>query len=338
MIIRENVPLSSLTTFRVGGNARFVTECESKEDVKDALVFAREQKLPWSVLGEGSNVLAKDGGYPGVVIAMRIPDTAAVESDQGILLTAGAGVHWDTLVHDAAARGLWGLENLAGIPGTVGAAPVQNIGAYGMEVKDTLYEVHVINARTGEEQVFANDACDFGYRESRFKKEPELVIVSVSFLLQRDGEPQIGYKDLAAAAAQGIDLTTPESIGNAVRAIRARKFPDLSVVGTAGSFFKNPTIPGVTYDTLKERYPDMPGFPNEHGVKIPLAYVLDHILDLRGYTEGNISLFTQQPLVLVTHEGATEEEIDTFADAIEARVREATGIAIEREVQSFPKH
>ena len=336
MIIRENVPLSSLTTLRVGGNARFVIECESEEDVTSALAFAREPDLPWSVLGEGSNVLAHDEGYEGVLLLMRIPGITVSAQDGAALLTVGAGVNWDECVREAARQGLWGIENLAGIPGTVGAAPVQNIGAYGMEVKDTLYELRVIDADSGEEHALANDECAFGYRESRFKKEPSLIITSVSFLLCKDGEPQVGYKDLAAAAAEGADLSSPESIGNTVRAIRAHKFPDLARVGTAGSFFKNPTVPKNDFDALKRQYADLPGFPNEHGVKVPLAFVLDHMLNLKGYTEGNVALFEKQPLVLVAKEGSTTKEIDAFADRIAARVHDATGVRIEREVRSFP--
>lgn len=336
MILEEHVPLSSRTTLRVGGSARFVVECSSVEDVRDALAFAKEHALPWGVLGEGSNVLAHDTGYEGVVLLMRIPEIIETVQNGAVLLSAGAGVSWDALVRYAAARELWGIENLAGIPGTVGASPVQNIGAYGTEVKDTLHDVRAIDADTGKERVFTNAECAFGYRESRFKKEPNLVITSVSFLLRKDGEPQVAYKDLQVAAAEGKDLSSPESIGNAVRTIRARKFPDLSLVGTAGSFFKNPTIPATDFDTLKQQHADLPGFPNEQGVKVPLAFVLDHVLNLKGYTEGNVSLFEQQPLVLAAKDGATADEIDTFANRIAARVHEATGIRIEREVRSFP--
>jgi len=336
MIVREQIPLASLTTLRVGGNAQFVLECESREDVGAAILFAQDQNLPWSALGEGSNVLALDEGYNGVVIALRIPGITAVDSNESVILTAGAGVSWDALVKEAAAQNLWGLENLAGIPGTVGAAPVQNIGAYGAEVKDTLYEIEVFDTETGDMRIFSNKECAFGYRDSRFKHDKRFVILSVSFRLLKSAMPNISYKDLTTAQEQGADLSTPASIGDAVRAIRARKFPDLTKVGTAGSFFKNPTISNEAYESLKERYPDMPGFPNDEGVKIPLAYVLDHVLNLRGYKEGNVSLFTEQPLVLVAHEHATEKEIDTFANAISARVHDATGINVEREVQLFP--
>jgi UDP-N-acetylmuramate dehydrogenase len=336
MIVNENVPLSAHTTLRVGGTARFFIECTSQDDVKNSLVFSSERKLPWCVLGDGSNVLAHDDGYNGVVIAIRIPGIALVNAGEEVHITAGAGVSWDALVFEAAAQGLWGLENLAGIPGTVGAAPVQNIGAYGVEVKDTLKEVSVLDTRTGEICVLARDECEFGYRDSIFKSSTRFIILSVTFCLQKTAQPRIEYKDLKDALAQGIDLSTPASIGDAVRTIRARKFPDLSLVGTAGSFFKNPTITEEAYVSLKGSFADMPGFPNTLGVKIPAAFILDHVLSLRGYTEGNVSLFENQPLVLVAQKGATEREIDAFAKSIAARVFDSTGIVIEREVRNFP--
>lgn len=335
MIIRENISLATLTTLRVGGDARYVLECTSKEDVLEAVTFAQERELLWSVLGEGSNILASDEGYDGVVIALRIPGMDAAPSENSVLLTAGAGVTWDALVREAADQELWGLENLAGIPGTVGAAPVQNIGAYGAEVKDTLHTVEVLDTKTGSIKVFTNDECAFAYRDSRFKHEVRYIILSVSFLLSQVGQPDLAYKDLAAVYEQGEDLATPRAIGDSVRAIRGRKFPDLNEVGTAGSFFKNPTITKEAYTALKERYVDLPGFPNESGVKIPLAFILDKVLNLRGYTDGNVSLFENQPLVLVANSGATQKEIDTFAVRIASRVMDATGIVIEREVRDF---
>lgn len=336
MIIHEYVPLASLSTLRAGGSARYVLECETREDALEALAFAEERNLPWNALGEGSNVLASDEGYDGVVIALRISGVTATDTNESVILTAGAGVNWDTLVREAAARDLWGLENLAGIPGTVGAAPVQNIGAYGAEVKDTLHTVEVFDTENGTIKVFTNEECGFAYRDSRFKHDKRYIILSVSFRLLKAGEPDLGYKDLTTALEQGIALDTPSEIGDAVRAIRAHKFPDLTQVGTAGSFFKNPTISEEAYASLKKRYADLPGFPNEHGVKVPLAFILDHVLNLRGYTEGNVSLFERQPLVLVTRDGATAAEVDAFAHSVAERVMRATGIKIEREVRNFP--
>lgn len=332
MIVREQVALASLSTLRVGGPARFVCEVTSAEEVREAVAFAKEQGLQWRVLGEGSNVLADDGGFEGVVILIRIPGI----SHEGSVVRAGAGESWDGFVHYAANRNLWGVENLAGIPGTVGASPVQNIGAYGTEVKSTIVSVSVFNTKTDNAEEISNAECDFGYRESRFKREPHLIILSVTFSLQSDGVPQLGYADLLRAQSEGLAMETPEEIGAAVRKIRSRKFPDLTVHGTAGSFFMNPTISVDEYQVLTKTYPELPGFETDKGIKIPLAFVLDKILSLRGYTEGNIALFSNQPLVLVTNNGATATEVNEFAGRITQKVFEATGIKIEREVRTFP--
>jgi UDP-N-acetylmuramate dehydrogenase len=333
MIVREQVLLASLSTLRVGGPARFVCEATSEDEVREAIAFAKERELPWRVLGQGSNILASDSGFEGVIILMKIPGIR----DQGEgIVCVGAGESWDGLVRYAADRRLWGIENLAGIPGTVGASPVQNIGAYGTEVKSSVITVTVLNTESGDIEELTNAECRFGYRESRFKHEPHLIILSVTFSLRGEGDPQLGYADLMRARSEGVPMDTPEEIGAAVRDIRSRKFPDLRSYGTAGSFFKNPVISAEEYQTLAETYPELPGFETSSGIKVPLAFVLDKILSLRGYAEGNVALFSNQPLVLVTHEGATEIEVNNFADRIADKVLNATGIEIEREVRSFP--
>lgn len=336
MILEEGHPLRAHTTLRVGGPARFLARCATEADVREALAFAEAQRLPWRVLGEGSNVLADDAGFAGVVLRMELPGISISSQEDGaVLVTAGAGVSWDALVRAAATRALWGIENLAGIPGTVGAAPVQNIGAYGSEVKDTIASVRVLDTTCGQVRELLSEACAFGYRESTFKHDPALIILSVTFRLARVGEPALAYKDLQQAKTSGVALTTPSEVGEAVRAIRARKFPDLREHGTAGSFFKNPTIAHEVFARLRMQYPELPGFPNEMGVKVPLAFILDRVLGLRGYREGKVWLFAAQPLVLVADAGATASAIDAFANDIARRVHDATGISIEREVRNI---
>jgi len=332
MQLREQVPLSLLTTFKVGGAARYVAECRSVEDVREAVAFAVREGLPYSPLGEGSNLLAPDEGYEGMLLHLRIPDFEV--RDDGLVI-AGAGVIWDQVVRQAGLRGLWGIENLAGIPGTIGAAPVQNIGAYGAEFADTLVYVDAYDASANEVLRLSATECAFGYRESRFKKEPSLIIASVALQLSRDGAPKVEYKDLAARADAGEPLTTPREIADAVRSVRSYKFPNLQEYGTGGSFFKNPIIPEAAYEALKARYDGIPGFPVAGGVKVPLAWILDHVLSLRGYALGNASLFKRQPLVLVAHKGATAGDVNALASDVTRKVFDATGIRIEREVRSL---
>lgn len=338
MRIEEGVALDGLTTLRVGGAARYALTVESIDDLNAALAFVRERGMPFVVLGEGSNVLAPDDGYDGAVILMRIPGIRFEDAGNATLVTAGAGESWDTFVSACAARGLWGIENLAGIPGTVGAAPVQNIGAYGMELKDALEVVEAFDVETGQSVLLDPNACAFGYRDSRFKHESRLIITRVSFRLSANGVPRIGYADLKAAAADGKDLSTPSAIGETVRAIRARKFPDLSLFGTAGSFFKNPVISQERFAELAAKYGAVPSFPQENGIKVPLAYILDHVLSLRGYRSGPTFLFGNQPLVLVADPGASARDVDALARELETRVHEATGISIEREVRDLDAH
>ncbi len=233
MVLRENIPLSSLTTLKVGGGARYVATCETAEDVREAVGFARERSLPYYALGEGSNVLASDRGFAGVVILVRIPGIAIETDATRARLTAGAGVSWDEVVRAAAAVPAWGIENLAGIPGTMGASPVQNIGAYGSDLSQVLESVEVYDASVGEVRTLPKEECKLGYRDSRFKREPYLIILRVTLTLPLEAAPQLTYSDLAKAKEAGEDLSTPAKIGDAVRAIRARKFPSLDEHGTA---------------------------------------------------------------------------------------------------------
>src|SRR5665213_1763154 len=268
MILKENVLLAGLTTLRIGGPALWLAECESEEDVRLAIKLAQHQGLPLAVLGEGSNVLARDESFPGVVLMPHILGITFEEMNgDETLLVAGAGVSWDALVRAASARGLWGVENLAGIPGTVGAAPVQNIGAYGSDLSGVFAWCDAIPRTGGKAIHFSNADAEFAYRDSIFKREGKWIITRVALRLRNSGVPNLAYKDLAALNERGALLTTPAHVGEAVRGIRARKFPDLATHGTAGSFFKNPAISASAYATLAGRYPGLPGFAYEGGMK-----------------------------------------------------------------------
>lgn len=335
MIVRENISLSTLTTFKVGGCARYVLECESEADVAEAVAFAHEAALPFRVIGEGSNILASDEGYVGVLIHMRILGLAYESNKEGALVHVGAGVPWDGFVQDVVSRGLWGVENLAGIPGTVGAAPVQNIGAYGGEIRSVFVSARVFDASTGTVKTYMPHECAFTYRDSIFKHNRTLIILGVTFGLTFNSSPKLGYGDLAEQVRLGFGMNTPQDIATRVRAVRSTKFPDLSTHGTAGSFFKNPILTPQQFKELSARYGAIPSYPADNGVKIPLAFILDKLLGLNGYREGHVSHFGTQPLVIVADSGATQKEIDAFASAIEKKVFDTYAISIEREVQSL---
>src|SRR3989344_382253 len=336
MKIEEYVPLAPFTTFNIGGPARFFIEAKTAKDVGDTIIFARQQGLSLFVLGEGSNVLVPDAGIEGVVLKIGIRDIEIEENNERILLHAGAGTSWNDVVDTVGARGIFGIENLADIPGTVGGAIVQHIGAYGAELSHVFDHADVIDSRTGVERSVDTTEASFGYRTSFFKEHRDQIITHVTLVFTTHAEPSITYTDLVHAQADGAPLTTPVEIAYTVRAIRAGKFPRNSVEGTAGSFFKNPIIGAKLFQDLGKRFPGLPGFPQENGtVKISLAWLLDHALGLKGFAKGPVRLYENQPIVIVARTGANARDINAFANEIAEKVFVATTIRIERELETF---
>lgn len=331
--LEDNVSLASLSTLRVGGNAERLVYIESEEALLEALDLAYKQAWPVTVLGGGSNVLISDQGIGGLVLVMAISGEMVKKDDDVTFLTAGAGVRLDDLVARSVEAGLWGLENLSGIPGTVGATPIQNVGAYGVEMADLIYTVRVYDRQSESFKNLTNSECEFAYRDSVFKHEPgHYIITAVTFRLANKPTPRLYYRDLLEYFSNG---QTPDgqSVRQAVLTIRARKFPDLNQVGTAGSFFKNPVITLAESRRLKERWPDLPVFPvSSTKAKISLGFVLDKIMGLRGTRKGDVGLYEGQVLVLVAYEGATFESIKKFADEITEQVKRVVGLTIEPEV------
>ena len=354
--IRENVPLRDYATFRTGGPARFFCEVATDAQLTEALSFAREKcGGTFFILGGGSNILVDDAGFNGLAIRMNIKgiDFEALDSVQdsvrdGIRVTVSAGENWDYFVGRCVERGLGGIENLSGIPGMVGAAPVQNIGAYGVEVARSIDSVRAFDTVEHVWKNFPRAECDFEYRDSIFKKaQGRFIITSVTFRLAKidianatsaSSAVNIEYKDLADYFSGTQAKPTPADVRKAVLAIRSKKLPDVREVGTAGSFFKNPIIPVNDFAELKKQYetrfPDIPSFPAGEGtVKVPLAWILDHICGYKGVTKGNVGTYKNQALVIVNNGGVTTSDIKQFANDIIASVKEKTGIDIEPEVQ-----
>ncbi len=335
MILAKEVPLREHTTFKTGGPAQFFATCENGADIQEALSLAKIEDVPWYVLGEGSNVLAHDAGYRGVVIHLDIQGMTYEEQEDQVFVTAGAGVSWDTLVEDVARREVWGMENLAGIPGTVGASPVQNIGAYGVELKDVFLYADVLDAHTGTVSRMSNAQCAFSYRDSVFKRNNNLIILSVTYALSKVGFVNASYADVHAEKEKGVDLKTPVAVTQVIRNIRSRKFPDLKMYGTAGSFFKNPVLSRESYHALVERVGTVPCYTTDHGMKVPLAFILDRVLSLRGFRIERAWLFTAQPLVVVLDAEGTSGEVVRLAEKVFSLVKEKTNIEIEFEVRTL---
>lgn len=336
MIVEEHVPLAPLTTLGVGGSARFLIRAESEEDIEEAIGFAQEQNLPLYVLGNGSNILVPDEGIAGVVLLMLLKDISIEEKDGSVCLTSGAGVPWDSVVDTVCKLGIFGLENLAGVPGTLGGAAVQNIGAYGTEFSESFAYADTINRVTGERARVNKDENTFGYRTSFFKRHPELIITNVTLCLSKSTKPNISYPDITKAKNAGAKLDTPSEIATVVRNIRAEKFPIYKDEGVAGSFFKNPVISGEQASELVKRFPELPVFPQENGnKKVSLAWLLDHALGLKGYKKGYVRLYEKQPIVIVASTGATALDVILFANEIAEKVLKEINIQIEREVEIF---
>lgn len=337
--LRQAVSLAAHTTLKVGGQAEWFVVAESEEEIKAAAHFAKQNALPLFVLGGGSNLLASDAGFPGVVLQVGLRGIMyEIKSDTEVLLTAAAGEELDVVVADTVTRGYWGLENLSHIPGSVGATPVQNVGAYGVEVSNCVATVRTIHLPTATERIFTNDECRFGYRDSFFKTPAgkEYVITAVTYRLSRLPLPRLQYRDLTEwfrGVTQEPSLVTVRS---AIIAIRSKKFPDWRSVGTAGSFFKNPIITRAHAARLCVEYPDLPVYEvSEVYVKCSLGYILDKVCNLRGYTEGNVALYKEQALVVVATPDATATEITLFAKKIADIVFTRTQITIEWEVSEI---
>lgn len=329
MNIEEYVSLKSKNTLGVDVVARFFAEVTTISDLISTLQFARAHNTEIFVLGGGSNICITEPVLNKLVIHINI---CGIER-QGKEIVVGAGVLWDDFVQKGIAYNIPYIENLSGIPGTVGASPIQNIGAYGVEVKDMISWVEVFDRDTQEIKKLSNEECQFSYRDSLFKKKEgeKYIVTRVAFIASEENNVHIKYKDLAEYFKDTIP--NKREVREAVLEIRAVKFPDLKESGTAGSFFKNPIITKVLYNKLCNTYPDTPSYPvDATHVKIPLAWILDKVCSLKGHKEENVWLHETQPLVLVTNKKATAKEIENFSENIKNIVFEKTNIYIENEV------
>ncbi|MDB5224636.1 MAG: UDP-N-acetylenolpyruvoylglucosamine reductase [Candidatus Adlerbacteria bacterium] len=332
--MQENVPLAEFTTFKLGGPARFFVRVSSAAELQEALAFGEHKNLAVLVFGGGSNLLIGEKGFDGLVIKIELHGISAVPDDNGnVALSVAAGENWDELVAHTCAQGWWGLENLSGIPGTVGAAPVQNIGAYGADISHTCTQVEVYDRQCKQIVILSASECAFAYRDSMFKQQVgRYIIMRVYFALSTAAQPNTAYRDLSEAFSTHAP-TMPQEVRAAVLAIRARKFPDLNIEGTAGSFFVNPVVSAEKAAALAAQYPDLPQYDAEGGKKVSLAWILDKVLNAKGMSVGGARLFEKQPLVVATNNTATADNVMQLKDSVIAQVKEKVGIDVDVEVR-----
>ncbi len=330
--IEENVPLAPLTTFNVGGAARYFVGASTENYVVKAVEFARENDLPLFVLGGGSNVLIADEGFDGVVLRMALRGIGFGAET----VTAAAGEDWDDFCGQCVDRGLAGIECLSGIPGLVGGTPVQNVGAYGQEVSESIVSVRAYDLSADSVVELSNADCGFAYRTSIFNSthRGRYIVLAVTFRLVAGGAPKIAYKDLKAEF--GDRVPTLAETRDAVRRIRADKGmlvrqggPDAS---SAGSFFKNPIIPEERFSEIASRFTDAPSFPAGPGrVKIPAAWMIERAGFEKGFTIGRAGLSTRHTLALTNRGNATAAEVVRLKAAIQIKIRDVFGIELEVE-------
>lgn len=337
--ILEHVPLAPLTTFELGGPARTFCRAASVEDARGALHCARSRSLPVFVLGGGSNLVVGDDGFPGLVLQLA---TRGMEFSQDGLLCAQAGEPWDDVVAAAVARDLGGIECLSGIPGVVGATPIQNVGAYGQEVADTIRSVRVLDRRTLQVNERSAAECGFGYRTSAWKREKDApIVLSVTFALRPGGRPKVLHKELAAALAQQPSPSLPE-IRQTVLNVRRRKSmvydPNDPNRRSAGSFFTNPVVSADKAEQIVEQAvreglvrtaEEVPRFPQANGyVKLAAGWLVERAGIQRGLRMGPVGVSPQHALALVHHGGGTTKDLLLLAVHVRNTVANRFGVTL----------
>jgi UDP-N-acetylmuramate dehydrogenase len=332
--LQLNFPLQSLNTFGIAARAQAFARVASAEQLLGILAEPSLAALPRLVLGGGSNLLLT-GDFAGLVLHIALEGRTLVSSDATHhYVRAAAGENWHGFVQWTLEQGLGGLENLSLIPGTVGAAPIQNIGAYGLEIKDVFHSLTVLDTATGETRVMDGAACRFAYRDSVFKQQAGkgLIILDVTFALAKAWQPNLRYAELAdAVAAAGQGAPNARLIADTVIAIRRRKLPDPAVIGNAGSFFKNPVVSAAQCADLLARFPTLVHHVQPDGSeKLAAGWLIDQC-GWKGRNLGAAGVYPKQALVLVNNGGATGADVVRLAQAIQADVQARYGVHLEAE-------
>ena len=333
MSIQQNLSLKSYNTFGIDVNTRYFAEYSSIGELKEILGSEIINAKPWLHIGGGSNLLfLKD--FEGIILHSQLKSIEKIsETNEIVLLKVGAGMVWDDFVAYCVSNNYYGVENLSLIPGEVGASAVQNIGAYGMEVKDVIETVDTIHTETLNERIFTNEECRYGYRKSIFKEElrGKYIITNVTFRLKKQPDYQLDYQHLREAVLQRGEINLA-NIRSTVISIRESKLPDPSITGNAGSFFMNPVIPKEKYEELQLSHPTMPHYPaSETEVKVPAGWLIEQC-GWKGRSVGNAGVHSRQALVIINLGGATGPEVAGLAAQIRENVFQRFGIDITPEV------
>ncbi|MEZ4829558.1 MAG: UDP-N-acetylmuramate dehydrogenase [Bacteroidia bacterium] len=336
--LKQNVPLKPYNTFGLEANARFWLEIRDENTAIEFVTDNLHAEDPLLILGGGSNILLT-ADFEGVVLYNQILGKEIVAEDEThVWVKAGAGENWHQFVLFCIENGWGGIENLSLIPGSVGASPIQNIGAYGVEIKDVMDHLEALHIATGKIVRFSGEACRFGYRDSIFKQEcrGEYMITRVVFRLNKNPKINTAYGAIEEELAQIPGPHGIREVSDAVIRIRQSKLPDPAVTGNAGSFFKNPVISAELFANIQAKFPQVPSYPSENGqVKIPAAWLIQ-TCGWKGYREGEFGVHPNQALVLVNYGEAKGSDILALSDRIMADVLSRFGIILEREVNVVP--
>jgi len=353
--IQEHIPLAPFTTFKVGGPARYFANVSSVDEAKELVAYAAERNLPLFVLGGGSNLVVADQGWPGLVLKVGIKgirtsgnidkaDPTRADPTEDQIVSVGAGESWDDFVAYAVGRNLYGVECLSGIPGTVGGTPIQNVGAYGQEVAETVFTVEVLEKSSGMVSAYDNRSCNFSYRSSVFNstQQGRFVVLGVSYRLAKNGKPKIEYADLKKYFDGVSDSPSLQQVREAVLHIRRNKAMVIrdgdEDSQSAGSFFKNPVVESgeaTRIDLLAQRKApgkSLPRYPAGNGtVKLSAAWLVEQSGFHKGFDRGPVGISSKHSLAIVNRGGATARDIVAFKNEIQARVSAEWGIQLHPE-------
>ena len=348
--MEKNFSLRELNTFGFDVRAKYFQELKSMDDIHELIENPEFRQTHHLILSGGSNILFSSEFYDGFVVYPNLRGIETLEeTDETVKIRCYCGEVWKDFVDYTISKGLYGLENLADIPGKVGAAPVQNIGAYGAEVKDAICQVHTIDLMTGNIRIFNNDECEFSYRNSIFKKYKSIIIFAVDFILKKRGNLKLDYGNIRNYLEKN-NITNPtlQDVAATVKAIRAEKLPEVGVVGSVGSFFQNAIVSVDKYHEIKMLYPDMPSYPVDTAktsfrpersavekstalIKIPSGWLIDRA-GWKGYRENHVGVWDMQALVLVHYGGGKPQEILDLMKKIQDSVYNKFEIEIKPEV------